>query len=661
MIIREDKLNDIIFQIDDILEEVSKLQQHLRDNLFVANKPVLWKTEFDKSELLPVLPRLKKAWHENAKTVANFSNEVNHVSVLLIGLLIVTLFFLIRRGFSKLDLSEEDPNFVIVRRVFFDHPYSSIISLVFTFLILFFSTIPLILIGVLGSLILICGLFFLPEMVGKQGKTIVVVVFVLYTVNLSEIAVWYFGNYARIFLTAESLLALYLTYKYGLHGFHRVAKNAAPFVKEVWVMSVPLFVMFAVAFVANLFGFMTLAALLLKIGVKVAAIVVIIYGAHAILRATVLAGVEMGRHIQSQVLAKHWNIIEKRSIQLINLLAIVFLGKFILQNMEIYRPVMDWTTDFLTRNWEIGTLSISIGGIISMILILAISFFLAKFIKVIVEDEFLIRTNLPKGVPAAISVTIRYFIIVLGLTMALSAAGIELGKFGLLAGALGVGIGFGLQNIVNNFISGLILVYERPVNVGDTVEVENLMGIVHRIGVRSSNVRTFDGAEVVVPNGNLISNQLINWTLSDNQRRVEVRVGAAYGSDPNIVLELLKKVALEHPDVLKEPEPRALFDGFGDSSLDFRLLFWVHFEKGIGTKSDIAIGVYNIFAENDIQIPFPQIDLHVKKEEEDLLTEEPVLKDKPRKKAPAPKKEISAKKKADQTDATKDAEKEPPK
>jgi small-conductance mechanosensitive channel len=141
------------------------------------------------------------------------------------------------------------------------------------------------------------------------------------------------------------------------------------------------------------------------------------------------------------------------------------------------------------------------------------------------------------------------------------------------------------------------------------------MGVVKRVGIRSSNVRTFDGAEVVVPNGNLISNQLINWTLSDNQRRVEIKVGAAYGSDPNLVLELLKKVAVEHVDVLREPEPRALFDGFGDSSLDFRLLFWVHFEMGIGTKSDIAIGIYNIFAENGIQIPFPQVDLHVKKED----------------------------------------------
>jgi small-conductance mechanosensitive channel len=144
------------------------------------------------------------------------------------------------------------------------------------------------------------------------------------------------------------------------------------------------------------------------------------------------------------------------------------------------------------------------------------------------------------------------------------------------------------------------------------------MGRVTTIGPRSSHVITYDGAEVVVPNGNLISNQLINWTLSDNQRRIEVKIGAAYGSDPNIVIKILKEVANENPDVLKVPESLALFEGFGDSSLNFRLLFWVPFEMGIQTKSDISIAIYNKFKENNIEIPFPQLDLHVKNKPEDV-------------------------------------------
>lgn len=622
MIIREDNAIDLISYGDDIIEEVSQLQQNIRDNLFVANKPTLWETSLSGDDFLPFFKRLNKAGRENAKIIRNFMEEVKYLYVLLFILFVTSLFLIIRRLYSNLGHSEEDANYVVVKRVFFSHPFATLISIVITLFIVLNSTIPLILIGVMGIILLICAMIFLPAMIGNKGKMIVLMVLVLYVINLSQILVWYFGNFGRFYIALEALLGLFLVYKYGLQGFRRYSNNAAPFTKNMWIFSVILFFLFAIALISNLFGFMNMAVLMLKIGVKSAAIVVIVYGAYAIFRATILAGIDIGRSTKSRVMTPRWDMVEKRSMQLINLLAIFFLFKFLLENMEIYRPVMDWFIDFLTQDWTIGTMKLSMGEILSFILILAFSFGIANFIKVIIEDEFLMRTNLPKGIPAAISVTIRYFVITLGVTMALSAAGIDLGKFGLLAGALGVGIGFGLQNIVNNFISGLILVYERPVNVGDTVEVETLLGVVNRIGVRSSNVRTFDGAEVVVPNGNLISNQLVNWTLSDNQRRVELKVGAAYGSDPNIVLELLKKVAMDNEFVLKDPEPLALFEEFGDSSLNFRLLFWVPFQKGLGVKSSIAVGVYNIFAENDIEIPFPQVDLHVK--EEQKVVEEPV-------------------------------------
>jgi len=283
---------------------------------------------------------------------------------------------------------------------------------------------------------------------------------------------------------------------------------------------------------------------------------------------------------------------------------------------EVSRSVFISISDFFTEERTVGTLNITIGGIFALIIILLVTFTISRFLKFIVEDVTLKRSKLPRGVPVAISVTIRYFLIILGVMFALSSAGIELGKFSLLAGALGVGIGFGLQNIVNNFISGLILVYERPLQVGDTIEVESLLGQVNRIGIRSSNVRTFDGAEVLVPNGNLISNQLINWTLSDNKRRIEIKVGVSYGSDPNRVLKILEQVAMDNEDALKEPPPRALFEAFGDSSLIFRLLFWVPYTIGIGTKSDIAIGIFNRFKENNIEIPFPQVDLHMKEPRE---------------------------------------------
>ena len=143
--------------------------------------------------------------------------------------------------------------------------------------------------------------------------------------------------------------------------------------------------------------------------------------------------------------------------------------------------------------------------------------------------------------------------------MKIVVLGIDLGKFGLLAGAIGVGLGFGLQNIIENFISGIILAFERPIQVGDTIEVDAVFGSVQQIGVRSSTIKTFDGSEVVVPNGSLISNKVTNWTLSDFKRRAKLPVKVAFGSDPHQVIKVLHKVAEEHPDVLGTPAPLATF------------------------------------------------------------------------------------------------------
>jgi small-conductance mechanosensitive channel len=181
-----------------------------------------------------------------------------------------------------------------------------------------------------------------------------------------------------------------------------------------------------------------------------------------------------------------------------------------------------------------------------------------------------------------------------------------------MAGALGLGIGFGLQNVIANFVSGLILVFERPILPGDTVEVNNLMGTVKKIGVRSSKVSTFDGAEVVVPNTNLISNDLINWTLSNNIKRVEILIGTSYDSDPNQILELLTECAYNYENLIKDPPPVALFSDFGNSSLNFRLRFWVDFSISLQAKSDVSVAIYNKFKEYNIEIPFPQQDVHIK-------------------------------------------------
>lgn len=214
---------------------------------------------------------------------------------------------------------------------------------------------------------------------------------------------------------------------------------------------------------------------------------------------------------------------------------------------EVKVFIHEKVSTFFTEKVNLGSISLSLSNILLFIGILYITYLISVFIKKILEEEILRKMKMPRGVPATVSMILRIFFVAIGILFAFSAAQIDMSNIVMLVGALGVGIGFGLQSIVLNFISGLILIFKRPIQTVDTIEVNSLIGRVKDIGIRASNVITYDGAEVVVPNSNLTSNELINWTLSDSKRRVEMKVGTAYGSDPNQVLKLLKKVALNHP------------------------------------------------------------------------------------------------------------------
>jgi small-conductance mechanosensitive channel len=235
-------------------------------------------------------------------------------------------------------------------------------------------------------------------------------------------------------------------------------------------------------------------------------------------------------------------------------------------------------------------MSFSLEAVLYFIIVIWITMTLSRIVRSLLQEDVLPRAAMSRGRSHMVSMVVNYFIIGLGLLAALAAAGIRVEQFALIGGALGVGIGFGLQTVVSNFVSGLILVFERPIQVGDTVEVGNLIGSVRRIGVRSSTIRTFDEAEVIVPNNDLITGRVINWTLSDRLRRMEMKVGVAYGTDPKRVQELLKATAAAHEKVLSYPEPYVLFEGFGESSLDFALRFWTSdYANWIFIASDVKV------------------------------------------------------------------------
>jgi small-conductance mechanosensitive channel len=261
-----------------------------------------------------------------------------------------------------------------------------------------------------------------------------------------------------------------------------------------------------------------------------------------------------------------------------------------------------------------GSGNITLGGVLGFWAILLAGFALSTSLRFLLREELLNRLHLKRGIPELISTTLHYLLLLLVFLFAVNAGGVALNKFTVITGALGVGVGFGLQNVINNFVSGLILQFERPIRVGDVVEVQaGLTGTVTRIGIRSSTVQTFQGAEVIIPNATFISANVTNWTLSEARRRLELPIGVAYGTDPKLVKELMEKPAIQHPDVLTSPEPAVLFKEFGESALNFELQFWVMQESNtVKVKSEVALEVMRLLSEAGVEIPFPQRDLHLR-------------------------------------------------
>ncbi len=298
------------------------------------------------------------------------------------------------------------------------------------------------------------------------------------------------------------------------------------------------------------------------------------------------------------------------------LLANLFLwGLFFVIALYVFRireVVFEWVEGLVTNGIKIGAVEITVGSILIFLFVIWASIVITRITRNVLEKEVFPRVKTRKGVPSTVVMFLRIILISGGFLLAAAAAGIKLTNLSIVLGAFSVGIGFGLQNIFNNMVSGIILALERPIKVGDVVQVGELLGTVLSIGLRSSNVKSFDGAEVIVPNGNLISSEMINWTRSDSNRRMDIRVGVAYGSDTDAVIDILQEVARNIPQVHLIPGPTAYFIGFGESSLDFRLLAWTHIDHRLSVESELHGAINKALKKAGFEIPFPQRDLHFK-------------------------------------------------
>jgi small-conductance mechanosensitive channel len=315
---------------------------------------------------------------------------------------------------------------------------------------------------------------------------------------------------------------------------------------------------------------------------------------------------------------RHRDLLERRTHLVLLWLAV---GVWVIRSLSyvgLLGPVSTLGQSVLTARVERVALSLSVGDVVAFVLALWLAYLLSAFLRFVLEEDVYPQVGLTRGLSYALSSLLNYVLLALGFMAGLAVLGLDLTKMTIMAGAFGVGIGFGLQSVVNNFVSGLILLFERPIQVGDTIETGGITGGVRRIGIRSSVMRTFQGAEIIVPNAQLVTERVTNWTLSDRQRLIELPVGVSYSAHPKKVIEMLELVAQAHPQVLRQPAPRAFFTGFGDSAINFELRAWTdHFDQWFQIRSDLAAALYDAGPAAGISFPFPQREVRLLQDSRD--------------------------------------------
>ena len=370
---------------------------------------------------------------------------------------------------------------------------------------------------------------------------------------------------------------------------------------------------FLIVLISELAGYSSLAAHVLESSIETVFLILLAWMFMFPVRGFLQLTVHTTALQQIPRLRTNETTVVKRLMLLIGILVVFLMLAGFLVVWRVYVSPLEALEGLLSLGFSIGSWRITFGTILIAAAMLYGSFLVSWVVQGLLLEQVFPKRRVQRGVQVALSRLVHYALVTVGFLFALGALGVNFRNITIIGGALGVGIGFGLQGIVNNFVSGLILLFERPIKVGDWVQLADQWGEITKIGLRATVVRTFDRSEIVVPNADLVSNQVTNWTLTDRYMRIRLSVGVAYGSDVPLVMQTLKECALDNPMVVSTPAPQTLFMAFGESSLDFELRVWVNeVDNFLQVQSELNQEIDRRFRELGIEISFPQRDLHLR-------------------------------------------------
>jgi potassium efflux system protein len=522
-----------------------------------------------------------------------------HVAIILV---LLGILFWLKRGLQK--WTEDDPSLQRAAPIF-EVPIATAITLSFLLKGPIYSDAPAAFKAIMGTLLLLPVIVLLRRLLDARLHAVLYFLILFYFVGQVRLFLTGYPLLERWIFTGEMAAAIlafwWVTTTSGSRTEEDVGSVLGKWPRRLCRLAILL--LFG-ALVAEVLGYVQLGTTAGSAVLRSSYVAVFFYALVRVLGGLVLIGLRARPLSISHIARQHRSTVHTRVFRALRVLAVfgwlwLTLGFFAgLQNLVVY-----WGTKVLDSKLPAGTMSPSVGQLLGFAAAIWVSVNVARLIRFVLEEEIFQRVHLSAGLPYAISTILNYLVLFVGLLVALGLLGVDLTRITILAGAFSVGLGFGLQNIINNFVSGIILLFERPVKVGDIIQIGDAIGEVRRIGIRASVIGTRDGSDIIVPNGNLISNQFTNWTYSDRHRSVEIPLNIATGPDPNHVLELLKTAAAAHASTREQAAPEAYITSLTATAMSLVVRAWIsHYEDWVETRSDLTVALVEALAREDIKL-----------------------------------------------------------
>lgn len=614
----QNKVANRYIDVSNLYEDMDYRLEQYSANMFTRDYRYLWNPHRDSINPLEFFPVLKNSLHKSTKVVAIFFSiqwPVFFVWLLLAVLLSAWIYNNIKR-IRQNHTEEEGETILQHAKYVYRFPVASIVVFITTLSAVLSVRYPILFTeitwGLAATALTIIFRSHFPKTLFKNWLLLMGLLFV-YSLNNLLIEVTYAEQWGLLIGAILSIILANRLLKESALTTFAQPKYTRPVLKLFLITSAfsLLLVIFARVGTAKIMGSSAVVNTVMALS---------LFALVKILMEAVYLQVEANKDSSTFISFMDYQDVQRKLKTFLSILAGVGWLIIVTRNLYLYDAIYEATTNFLSSRHQIGNSDFTFSSVIIFILVIWVATVASQLIAYMFGNIGQSANPSKKTKFGSALLLLRLAVLSGGVLLAFAASGIPMDKLTIVIGALGVGIGFGLQNVVNNLVSGVILAFEKPIEVGDVIELGTRSGVVKEIGIRSSKISAYDGSEIIVPNGDLISQQLINWTRTNLWRRVTFTIGVGYGSDVKQVTDIIQSAFVDRKGVLTTPSPVVQLYEFGASSINFRVYFWIADLNNAGTQqSDVLTFIYDALNKAGIELPYPQQDLHVRSIDETLL------------------------------------------